>query len=48
MKVDFDENGMTPYQISVKYGVDIEEVWRILESDKQPKDSGDSSEEESF
>lgn len=33
IKNDFDNNGLTPYQISEKYKIAIERVYEILQED---------------
>jgi len=38
IKEDFDDNGLSPYEISVKYEIDVKEVYKILES-KDNKES---------
>lgn len=43
IKKEFNENGMTPYEISMKYQLDISVVYRILKSE-----TGDNAEEGSF
>jgi len=37
IKVEFDDNGLSPYEISVKYKISIERVYEILESDDKGK-----------